>query len=196
MKHALLIVSMASMGFAGSVSADELLRNPGFGDPSIGAEWGSFGAAGFHDFFGGNAHASLFSDNPGNFGGVFQTGITGDAGVTYSFELLDVRLEENIDTDLRFGLEFFEGDDATRISDIIVPVDLSVTGDGLSFDMTATAPAGTVFIRPIIQFDNVRSTAGGQENAFVFEASLTVVPAPSTLGLGLAGLSLLARRRA
>ncbi len=183
---------------ASSANANELIPNPGFGDldnnGALGDGWGKFGAADFNDFFGGNPHASLFSDNPGNSGGVFHVGIAGAAGTLYQFDLLDVRLEENIDADFLFGLEFFQGDDSTQISNVKVPIPLNVTGDGLSFSMTATAPAGTAFVRPIIQFDNVRSTASGQENAFVFNTSLTIVPEPASL-TSLALLGVLALRR-
>ncbi len=181
------------------VHAQELLVNPGFEDLDLdgnyGDNWGSFGAAGFNAFFGPNGHASFFSENPGNFGGVFQVGIAGAEGVEYQFDLLDVRLESNIDANYRFGLEFFQGDDATKIGDALTPISLATTGDGLSFSMTAVAPAGTMFVRPIIQYDNVVSTAGGQENAFVFGASLTVVPAPAGLGVLAAGGLCCARRR-
>lgn len=178
----------------------ELLVNPGFEDTdtdgNFGDGWSSFGAAGFNAFFGPNGHASLFSDNPGNFGGIFQTGITGNAATEYRFDLLDVRLEDNIDADYRFGLEFFQADDATQISSVIVPISLATTGDNLSFSMTATAPAGTAFVRPIVQYDNVVSTANGQENAFIFEASLTVVPTPASASLvGIAGCCAFRRRR-
>lgn len=190
------IAALIAASLMGSVASAELLPNPGFDDlggGSLGEGWGKFGAADFNDFFGGNPHASFFSDNPGNFGGVFFLGIPGAAGVNYQFDLLDVRLEENIDADYFFGLEFYEGDDATQISSSQVSIDLTTTGDGLSFSMNAVAPVGTVFVRPIIRFENVRSTASGQENAFVFNTSLT--PEPSSLVLlGLAGLTLLRRR--
>lgn len=181
-----------------AVASAELLPNPGFddlnSDLSVGDGWGAYGAAGFHAFFGAdNPHASLFSDNPGNTGGVYYLGIPGSAGIDYQFDLLDVRLEDNIDADLYFGLEFYEGDDATQISKTEVLMDISTTGDGLSFSMNAIAPAGTAYVRPIIRFDNVRSTASGQENAFVFQTSLT--PEPGTLVLlSLTGLGLLRRR--
>ena len=181
-----------------SASASELLPNPGFddlGSGNLGEGWGSFGAAGFNDFFGGNPHASLFSDNPGNFGGVFHTGIAGIAGQEYQFDLVDVRIEENTDANYRFGLEYFLGDDSTQISNDLVSIDLSTTGDGLSFSMTSTAPANTVFVRPIILFDNVVSTANGQENVFVFTASLTAVPEPASLALLATGILVLVRRR-
>jgi hypothetical protein len=195
-----LIGALATLTLGAGVQGQELLVNPGFEDLDLdgnfGDSWGSFGAAGFNAFFGPNGHASLFSDNPGNFGGVFQTGIAGTEGTEYQFDLLDVRLEDNIDANYRFGLEFFAADDATKLGDALAPLSLATTGDGLSFSMTAFAPAGTAFVRPIIQYDNVVSTAGGQENAFVFEASLTVIPAPSTAGaLALVGLGLMRRRR-
>jgi len=196
-----LIVLAAIVSASTAAHAQELLFNPGFEDIDLNGDfgdgWGAFGAAGFNAFFGPNGHASLFSDNIGNFGGVFQTGIPGAAGTEYQFDLLDVRLEDNIDANYRFGLEYFAADDATKLGDTIVPISLAVTGDGLSFSMTGLAPAGTAFIRPIIQYDDVVSTASGQENAFIFEASLTVVPAPSAaIALALAGsLSGVRRRR-
>ena len=197
--RALTLIAAAALT-ASPVTAQELLVNPGFedldADGNYGDGWGSFGAAGFNAFFGPNGHASLFSDNIGNFGGVFQTGISGSGGTEYQFDLLDVRLESNIAANYRFGLEFFAGDDSTKISDVIVPISLAVTGDSLSFSMTATAPAGTVFVRPIVQYDDVVSTASGQENAFIFEASLTVVPATSGMAvLAMGGVAATRRRR-
>ena len=184
------LVAALSVG-AGSASA-ELLTNPGF--ETGGTGWGSYGAAGFHAFFGANGHASLFMDNPGNFGGVFQTGIPAIAGDSYTFTLTDVRIESNAEASLRFGLEWYQGDDATAAGPFdIVSIPIPPTGDGLSFTMSATAPAGAAFVRPIIQFDNVTSTASGQENAFVFDATLT--PEPASLGLcAVGGLAMLVRR--
>lgn len=194
------LLMTAILAVATTASANELLTNPGFEDTdnngSVGDGWGSFGAAGFHSFFGPNGHASLFMDNPGNFGGVFQTGIAGSAGLEYTFTLLDVRIEENAAANLRFGLEYYLADDSTAAGPFdIVPIPLTETGDGLSFSMSAVAPAGTEIVRPIIQFDNVTSTASGQENAFVFEASLTAIPEPSAIGLVMASLAGLAIRR-
>jgi hypothetical protein len=187
--------------FAGFATGQELLTNPGFEDTdnngSYGDGWGSFGAAGFHAFFGANGHASLFMDNPGNFGGVFQLGIPGAAGTTYQFDLLDVRIEQNAQSNLRFGLEYYQGDDATAAGPFdIVPIPHPPTGDGLSFSMTGTAPLGTVFVRPIVLFDNVTSTASGQENAFVFDASLIKIPEPASLTLlAFAGVAAASCRR-
>jgi PEP-CTERM motif len=185
-----------------STQAQELLYNPGFEDLSTpgvyGDGWGAYGAASFNAFFGANGHASLFMDNPGNFGGVFQTGIAGAGGMKYQFDLLDVRIESNADANVRFGLEYYLGDDSTAAGPAdIVAIPIPPTGDGLSFSMMGIAPLGTQFVRPIIQFDDVQSTADGQENMFVFGASLTkVVPEPAAgllLAIGLVGL--LATRR-
>jgi len=189
---ALSAVAVLSMG-TGSASA-ELLTNPGF--ESGGAGWGSFGAAGFHDFFGGNGHASFFSDGNGNWGGVFQAGIAGTPGATYQFDLTDVRIEANTNANYRFGLEYYQADDTTKIGETIDPISLAVTGDGLSFSMSATAPNDPLLaiVRPIILFDNAVSAGQGQENVFVFDASLT--PEPASLGLCVVGaLGLLGRRR-
>jgi len=159
----------------------ELLKNPGFededgqGDP--GDYWGSFGNAGFNDFFSGggpaNGHASLFSDTPGNSGGIFQQSILGAAGSEYEFILGDVRIEANFDADLSFGLEYYADDDFTKISDTIVVIDTN-TGmvNGNAFVMSGTAPAGTKFVRPVVLFDNVVSTATSDESVFIFDTSL------------------------
>ncbi len=186
---------VATATLAASVAGAELLTNPDFEDTGggIGEGWGSFGNADFNDFFGGNGHASLFMDNPGNFGGVFQSVGGAVPGATYTFTLEDVRIEDNAAADLRFGLEYYLADDSTKIGEDIVPVPLSPTGDGLVFSMMGTAPASTAIVRPIILFDNVTSTANGQENAFVFSTSL--VPEPATAALaGLGGLLVLRRR--
>ncbi|MEQ9460532.1 MAG: hypothetical protein RIG82_06250 [Phycisphaeraceae bacterium] len=177
-------------------SGQELLTNPTFDGPPVGDGWGSFGAAGFHSFFGPNGHASLFADNAGNFGGVFQTGIAGSEGTEYLFELLDVRIESSFDASLRFGLEYYDGADSSKLGETIVSIDTSTTGDGLSFSMTGTAVPGTVFVRPIVLFDNVNpGYAGqGQANVFVFDSSLTVVPTPTALSALVVMAGLMLRR--
>ncbi|MEM9351709.1 MAG: PEP-CTERM sorting domain-containing protein [Planctomycetota bacterium] len=157
---------------------DEFLKNPGLEDTDglgdTGDFWSSFGAAGFNDFFGGNGHGSLFADNPGNFGGIFQQSILGDAGTEYEFSLNDVRIESNFDADLSFGLEYYAEDNTTKLGETIELIDTN-TGmvDGNAFVMSGTAPLDTVFVRPIVLFDNVVSTASSDENVFIFDASLT-----------------------
>ncbi|MEM1444833.1 MAG: hypothetical protein AAGF84_02155 [Planctomycetota bacterium] len=161
----------------------ELLKNAGYEDVNLdgnpGDNWGSFGNAGFNDFFSApetpNAHASFFADTVGNSGGVFQQSQIGEAGVEYRFELTDVRIESNWDADLIFGLEYYASDDFTKLGETLATADTSVTGDGLSFDVTGTAVPGTAFVRPIISFDNVNPAylQQSQASAFIFDASLT-----------------------
>lgn len=193
-------VALGCFAVVAAPSQAELLTNPGFEDTDMdgnqGDGWGSFGSAGFNAFFGPNGHASLFMDNPGNFGGVFQTGIAATPGLEYTFDLVDVRIEASAAANARFGLEYYDAGDATKLGETIVPIALSPTGDGLSFSMTSVPVAGTAFVRPIILFDNVTSTANGQENLFVFGASLTAVPEPSSaILLGLVGIGFATRHR-
>jgi hypothetical protein len=160
-------------------SGGELLKNPGFGDENadtnLGDNWGSYGATGFNDFFGGNPHASFFGDFTGNTGGIWQQAVLGTPGTEYTFGLDDVRIEDNWDADLIFGFEFFGDDDFTKIGEALTLADTSTTGDGLSFDITATAVPGTKYIRPIVRFENVNPTYIGQTlaNLFIFETSLS-----------------------
>ncbi|MEM7576927.1 MAG: hypothetical protein AAF328_05560 [Planctomycetota bacterium] len=170
----------------------ELLKNPGFEDVNLddseGDNWGSFGAAGFGDVFGGpdgaNGHATLFADTVANTGGIFQTSQVGEAGVEYRFSLDDVRLESNWDADLIFGLEYYASDNFTKLGESLVTADTSVTGDGLSFETTGTAVAGTAFVRPVISYDNVNSSYFAAEDAwaFIFDASLTEATAALLAG--------------
>jgi hypothetical protein len=161
-------------------AGDQHLKNPGFddvnGDGNFGDLWGSYGTVGFNEFFGpNNPHASFFADTIGNAGGIYQQAILGTPGRTYRFVLADVRIEENFDADLFFGLEFYGADDFVKIGEVLIPIDTSVTGDGLSYSMTGTAVAGTVYVRPIVFFDNVGTTGGEQRNAFIFSAALTLL---------------------
>lgn len=198
MKLRLELAALAfGMLLAAAPSRAELLVNPGF--ESGGAPWGSFGNAGFHNFFGANGHASLFMDNPGNFGGVFQTGIAGNSSLTYTFALTDVRIEANAAANARFGLEYYAANDSTKLGETIVSIPLpGVEVNGGMYSMMGTPVAGTSFVRPIILFDNVTSTANGQENLFVFSASLTAVPEPTVLPMALtafAGAASIRRRK-
>lgn len=199
MNRVSLLASALVIGFSGAASAElvmpELLVNPGFedtnGDEGFGDGWASFGAAGFNAFFGANGHASLFSNGPDNSGGVFQTGIAGVAGTEYVFELTDVLIESNADTDFSIALEFFAADDATLLGSVSQLIDLA----NPDFTLSAIATEGTVFVRPVISFANTVSAGAGSENIFIFDASLTAVPEPGSLALMAAGTVLLARRK-
>ena len=198
MKTTLALTSI-TLGVGIAAGGAELLNDPGV--DQFGTFWGSCGAADFNDFFGGNPHASLFADGNGNFGGVFQTGVSNVGGTLYEFVLTDVRIESNFNATLRFGLEFYAADDATKLGETIVSIDTNdpndglVTGDGLSFAMQATGLDGAAFVRPLVLFDGAAPLGSGQANAFVFASSLTVVPAPAGLMVLAGGLGLTVRRR-
>jgi hypothetical protein len=193
MKHVGRKVTLGMIGLllccSGAMAVDNTLSNPAFLDVdtngALGDNWGAFGAASFDDFFGGGPHASLFGDTAGNTGGVFQTALAGSEGVSYQFVLTNVRIEENWDADLIFGLEYYADDDATKLGETLVVADtaLRVTEgrvDGNVFGMVGTAVAGTAFVRPIIRFENVNPTYAGQAQAgvFVFDAFMSAVPQP------------------
>lgn len=193
--------TLAALALAAAPAAAgaNLLTDPGF--DQFDTFWGSFGAAGFNDFFGGNPHASLFADNNGNFGGFFQVGIAAVDNALYEFALTDVRIESNFNANFRFGLEFYAADDATKLGEVLVNIDTNdpsdglVTGDGLSFSMQATNTFGAAIVRPIALFDNAAPLGSGQANAFVFNASLVIVPAPAAAGLFLTAAAIGTRRR-
>lgn len=191
MRHHFLLAAivLAAMTPVERVAA-ELITNPSFednnGDENFGAGWGAFGSVGFNDFFNGNGngHGSFFLDATGNSGGIFQLGITGSFGNLYTFTLEDVLIESNAAADsFSFGLEFYQGDDATQISNSLVSLPLTPTGGGLRFTHTAAAPIGTQFVRPIISFSGASGAELSNENVFVFNTSLTAtaVPEPSSL---------------
>lgn len=159
-----------------------LLKNPLFeedvnGNGFTNDVWRTFGNAEINTVFGSNTGTSLYADRAGNSGGVYQPSILADPGTNYQFTLPDVRIESAFDARLRYGIEFYAGNDATKISEVLQTVPSGTTGDGLTFTVSAVAPAGAVFARPIVLFDNVNPAYAGQPqaNAFVFDASLIEV---------------------
>lgn len=161
------------------VPGQQYLKNPGFEDEAanggFGDYWGRWGNTDFNEFFGaGNAHASFFADTIGNSGGVYQASVLGTPGHTYRFVLADVRIEDDFDADLFFGFEYYgEANGGAKLGETVEQIDTSTTGNGLSFEMTGTAVPGTVYVRPVIRFDNVGHSGGSQRNAFVFAAGMT-----------------------
>ncbi|WP_428388427.1 hypothetical protein [Mucisphaera sp.] len=179
----LLVTALLAIGFASPAMArTNLLVNPTFDGPPTGDGWGAFGAAGFNEFFGANGHASLFADFVGNIGGVFQEGVVGTPGASYTFELLDTRVESSWDADLFVGLEYYAADAVTKLGESLTLVDTAGVPavDGNFFTASGTAVPGTAFVRPIARFDNVNFTYAGQSqaNLFVFDSFLSETPAP------------------
>jgi hypothetical protein len=167
--------------------ADDVLNlNPSFGDiagdGTTGEQWGQFGAANvFLDFFnnGNPGHATLFADNPGNFGGVFQTGIPAVPGEAYTFTV-DVAFEENWDAVTFFGLEFFGSDDGFLLAETAVEIIENPGAGYTTYRIDAVAPADfTAFVRPIVRFFEAVGSGGGKaalvDNAVV-QLTSTVDP--------------------
>lgn len=167
--------------------ADDVLNlNPGFGDVvgdgNNGDFWGTFGAAALDlDFFnnGNPGHATLFADNPGNAGGVFQQAVPAVPGESYTFTV-DVSFEENWDADTFFGLEFYGADDAFLVLQEVEEI-VETPGLGyVTYQMEAVAPAAfTTFVRPIVLFENAAAAGPGRaatiDNALV-QLTSTVDP--------------------
>lgn len=178
------------------VCGANLIIDPGFeaevANPGS-TPWTSFAAAGFNSFFGPDAHASLFGNEPGNFGAVFQTGISAEAGLEYTFAITNFLIQENFVGNLTIGLEFYEGDESTLLDTVSLAWQPSATAP---VSVVATAPTGSVFVRPIASLSDAGGEANSQGNVFIFDTSLTAVPEPSSAFLLLgASLGLIATRR-
>ncbi len=163
-----------------SIATENLIENPGFedivGDGTFGDLWGTFDNVGFGDFFsnGNPGHAIFFGDFFFNFGTLFQLGIPGTPGTEYRLAA-DISFEDQWDALTDFGLEFYDADDATKLGETIVPITQTIGGGYLTYEMTATAPAGTAFVRPVFFFDFVASE--GEQRAATID---NVVLEPNT----------------
>ena len=181
------VICLASLtGLAAAQPTPVLTRNPGFldqnADMTSGDEWGAFGAALIDlDFFGDNnpGHGTLFADVVGNDGGIFQAGIPGTPGTEYELTIR-ISWETQWEARTRFGLEFYEADDATKIGETIIELDEFVDAGYRRHDMSAVAPAGTAFVRPIIRVDEVLS--GGSSRAATID-NVLLREADTFLGL-------------
>lgn len=185
MKACLVCIAAASGVAMGADPSPNLTQNPGFldtnSDAMTGDGWGEFGAALVSlDFFGdGNVgHASLFGDNTANIGGIFQVGIPAQEGVEYEMTF-KVQWESAWDAAFFYSIEFFAADDATKLGETIIEIteDEDFAGTGYRrYDVRATAPAGTAFIRPVFQFDSVLSGGASRgatiDNVIIREADV------------------------
>lgn len=174
------IVAVCGLAWSASAQNAVLTRNPGLidvdGNLSTGDEWFTFGAASAGlDFFGfGNAgHGTLFGDNVGNAGGLFQLTIPATPGTTYEMAV-HLSFESNWDATTFYGLEFYAADDATKLGETTAEVDEITDVGYLRYDLTATAPAGTAFVRPIVRFQDATGAGAGRactvDGVFVSEA--------------------------
>lgn len=186
---ALVHSSVLALGLtaAATASAQNLLSNPDFAGNLSG--WGTFGSVGPTDFFGQNTEAAFFSDNAGNFGGIFQD-VAGTVGFEYTFTILAMRIETNTNPTISYGIEFRDADDglisvvSTAINYGVVPRNENTYSPA---SISGVAPIGTAAARAIISYSD---TAAGSNFFYVFDTELTAVPEPSSFA-ALAGLSAL-----
>jgi hypothetical protein len=139
---------------------DNRVHNPGFeinwgegwdwpydeADWSLDAWWGHPDE---HIYFWGNGHPNPYV------GTVFQTGICGIEGVEYELTI-EMGFEDFWWGTVEYGLQFMEADDATMIDEVLTTM---TPGTNMGYpplwyqryQMTAVAPPGTYFVRPIIR---------------------------------------------
>ncbi len=198
--YGLALTLAFTAGGVATASGQELLLNADYeitdnADPNFG--WQGYGPVGVNDFFGGNGHGSLFTDDVNSaFGGIFQdvsVDLT-DAGSSYTFSLNNVRVEGNVVANVEFGIEFRSAAD-TLISASLMNIPTGAELNGYSDAVTAISPAGTTVVRAIQLFDNGAQAGNGQTGVFIFDTSLTV-PEPASLGLlAIGSLLVFGRRR-
>ncbi|MEO1534753.1 MAG: GC-type dockerin domain-anchored protein [Planctomycetota bacterium] len=171
-----LTAAAMMLGTAGLACGQNLIVNPSFDDTDLdgnfGDGWGTFGAAGLVDFFGDDnpGHGFLFGDQLGNSGGVFQAGIPAVEGQEYLFSIRAL-YEDQWDAATFIGIEFYAADDVTKVGERKLEL---IESNGTGYDLaavSAVAPAGAAFVRPIVEFNSVGS-AGAQRGAAFDNAEL------------------------
>lgn len=150
--------------------ADDVLNlNPSFGDlvgnGANGDQWGTFGAAALDlDFFnnGNPGHATLFADNIGNSGGIFQLGTPAIAGESYTLTV-DIAVEENYDAQTFVAIEFYGDDDGFLIGEVAEEISVTPGAGYVTYTLEGEAPASfTRFARPVVRFENALTSGPGR----------------------------------
>ncbi|MGP1273141.1 MAG: GC-type dockerin domain-anchored protein [Phycisphaerales bacterium] len=186
-RAAWMLGACAAAALAGLATGQNLIVNPSFDDVDLdgnfGDGWGTFGAAALVDFFGdGNpGHGFLFGDMTANTGGVFQAGIPATEGREYLFTIRAL-YEDQWDARTLLGLEFYAADDSTKIGERKIEL---IESNGTGYDavaVAAVAPAGTAFVRPIVEFDSVGSS-GSQRGAAFDNAELREIAVGGNRGV-------------
>lgn len=217
LRHVSAFTLLAILSLSSSqLSAQNLLTNASFesvleyGDPTL-PNWFAFFGAGSDGTFStidggytGNVNASDGANNlsisnngtPDGFSGVFQRVGGATAGLEYLFEFEALSNgSAAFPIGAEFRIEFLDiaGGVIGSTGNVAIAGDLTDTYQ--SFSLAAVAPAGTEFINPVIAIETF-SANGTPGNLFVDNASLSVVPEPSSVALlGLGSLALLKRRR-
>jgi hypothetical protein len=151
-------------------------------DRHFGDQWGNFGAASFLDYFpnGNPGHAVFYADQVENSGGFFQQGTRAVAGAKYTFSI-DAAFEANWSAHVRFGLEFYPDDDETSLGETLVEIEEPLPDTSYhTYTMSAIAPSGSVYVRPIVRYDDVVNVQGSNESATFDNAHLEEIPPPGS----------------
>jgi len=186
--------------FSGPAS-DLITTEPWIEISPITSGGGDFDQGGFVKAFQGNgttgdlASLSLYQDVPGLAGQKYLlTGMIG-AGVNYS-GLLNTgpAASPNTLTQTLLAIDFLNAT-STVLSSVVTDVKAAgLTSGGCcdfgakQFSATGTAPAGTAFVRARFSALNMFNTQNPDPSAFIDDFSLTLVPEPASIALGLLGM--------
>jgi lysophospholipase L1-like esterase len=165
-----------------------LVVNPGFQDldhdGKFGDGWSVSGHAGFKNYFpdGNPGHLWFASRTPGEAGDARGTSAPATAGGRYRFTV-DAAFETHWNAQAQFGLEFIAADHTTVLArafqNIYAPNPEITTYR--SYSLTAAAPAGTVFVRPVLRYTN--STGAAESQAAEFDNARLVVATNQVLSI-------------
>jgi hypothetical protein len=206
-KGGLSVCAIGALFLTASVSYANLLDNSGFEDPltsdgpPFDDNWEAFtGGAGAISInsttnpLSGTQHLQLqISGTANNFAGVFQDvpGLSAGEELTWSGWSLDAGTDAG-GTEIRIEWRDSVGNAEISRTANYVPV---LTDVYTQWSLTDTVPAGADLARVVYAIQSFG--AGPNQNIYVDDVSVTVIPEPASLALlGLGGLVMFLRRRA
>jgi hypothetical protein len=206
LKGGLAVCAIGALALAATDVRANLLANPGFEDPvtSDGPPfvgfWEAFnggGAASFNsatDPLSGLLHLELqISATANTFAGAFQDvpGLSAGQEIVWSGWSRDVGTDAG-GTEVRIEWRDSVADVEIARTPNLVP---TLTGQYTQWSVVGAVPAGADLARVVYAIQSFG--AGPNQNIYVDDTSVTLVPEPTSLALlGLGGLAMLLRRRA